>query len=101
MASAFPLKYLSTALSSLLLVSACASTPGVAPVGPGLYLVTRQAATGFTGIAGLKAAALSEADDFCKDRKLTSSVVSMTETKPPFKLGNFPRSDIQFRCVPP
>ena len=40
------------AFGMLLLLMGCASNSGVAPMGPDTYMVTRQAATGFSGDAG-------------------------------------------------
>jgi hypothetical protein len=89
------------AVVSLALLFGCASNPGVAPLGNDTYIVTRQAATGFSGLASLKADALSEADAYCASQHKTMVVISTSESQPPYIFGNFPRSEVQFRCVLP
>jgi len=80
-------------------LASCASNPGVAPAGPDTYIVSRQAATGFTGLGGLKEDALREANGYCVARKREMIVVNSTESQPPYVLGNFPRVEVQFKCV--
>lgn len=87
--------------TSILLISGCASNSGVAPMGGDTFMVSRQAATGFSGTADLKAESLREANQYCTERRREMIVVSATESKPPFILGNYPRAEVQFRCVEP
>lgn len=82
-----------------LLVIGCASTPGVVPIGPDTFMVSRQAATGFTGNSGLMAAAMREAGAYCRTKGKTLQVVSTHEAAPPFIFGNFPRAEVQFMCL--
>jgi len=74
------------------LLTACASNPVVAPLGGDRYFVSHQAATGFSGIGTLQAEVLREADAFCDSKQKRLEVVSTKESKPPYVLGNFPRS---------
>ena len=85
--------------SALGLLTACASNPGVAPTGPDTFMVSRQAATGFSGLGSLKADALREAERYCADRKKVMQMVNETESKPPYILGNYPRVEVEFKCV--
>lgn len=71
----------------------CASNPGVAPIGPDTYSVTRQAATGFTGLGNLRVKALREANDFCAKDGKVMQVVHTKDSQPPYVLGNFPRTE--------
>jgi hypothetical protein len=80
-------------------LSGCASNPGVAPLGGDRYVVSRQAATGFTGIGSLQAEALREAEAYCDNRQRALQVIGTKESRPPYVLGNFPRSEVEFRCV--
>src|SRR5205807_8672583 len=57
-----------TTLGSALL-GACASNSGVVPIGPDTFMISRQAATGFTGSGNLKADALREAKQYCASLK--------------------------------
>lgn len=77
----------------------CASNSGIVSIGPDTYFVSRQAATGFSGMGTLKAEALGEAGQFCgaKGRKL--QVLGESDARPPFILGNFPKTEIKFACV--
>jgi hypothetical protein len=82
-----------------LLVTGCASNSGVVPAGPDSYLVSRQAASGFSGLGTLKADALLEADSYCKTRSKALKVTSATESQPPYVFGNFPKAEVQFMCL--
>ena len=84
-----------------LLLAGCASNSGVAPIGPDTYMVSRQAATGFTGSGDLKAEALREANAYCVSNRKVMQIVHTSEAQPPFILGNFPKADIQFMCLDP
>ena len=84
-----------------LLLVGCATNSGVAPMGPDTYVVTRQAATGFSGSGDLKAEALREANEYCLSQKREMHVVSTAEAKPPYIFGNFPKAEVQFKCLSP
>ena len=77
----------------------CASNSGVIPIGKETYMVSRQAATGFSGSGTLKAEAFSEARDFCKKQNKNLQVVNTNEAQPPFVFGNFPKAEVQFMCL--
>lgn len=77
----------------------CASNSGVVAMGPDSYFVSRQAATGFSGQGTLKAEAMAEAGTFCTKKGKTAEVTSQQDAKPPFILGNYPKTEITFRCV--
>jgi hypothetical protein len=69
--------------------------------GRALYRVFQQGATGFVPIQSVRDEAEQRANDFCK-RKNGGVMESLEETiaNPPFILGNFPRIEIIFDCVP-
>jgi len=79
-------------------VIGCASQTGVVPNGQGGYLIAKQAATGFPGLGNLKAEAMVEADQYCKGQGRTFALVNSSETQPPYVLGNYPRTEIEFQC---
>lgn len=87
--------------TSVALLAACASNPGVAPIGPDTYIVTRQAATGFSGAGSLMVNALREANTYCANQKRSMVVVSTEQSHPPYIFTNFPRAEVQFRCLVP
>jgi hypothetical protein len=80
-------------------LAGCASNPGVVPMGPDTFFVSRQAATGFTGLGSLKVDAMAEAGRYCAKNGRTVEVLRSTESKPPYVLANFPRVELEFRCV--
>ena len=93
------MKSLYIASSIAILLSACASDSGVVQTGTDTYIITKQAATGFSGIGNLKSDAMKEAYAQCSKTRKSVQVVDSQETKPPYLLGNYPRIDITFRCV--
>jgi len=50
------------------LLGGCAANSGIVPMGSNTYMVSRQAASGFTGMGTLKAEAMKEAYSECKKR---------------------------------
>ena len=77
----------------------CASNSGVVPIGKDTYMVSRQAATGFSGSGDLKAKAFQEASRFCEKQGKKLQVVSTSEARPPYILTNFPKAEVQFMCL--
>lgn len=86
-------------VAGLVVLTGCAAHSGVVQMGPDSYFVSRQAATGFTGMGTLKGEAMAEAGAFCTAKGKTAEVVSEEDAKPPYILGNFPKTEIKFRCV--
>lgn len=86
-------------LAVALLVSGCASNSGVVPIGTDTFMVSRQAATGFSGSGTLKAEAFQEANQYCAGQHKRLQVVSTSEAQPPYVFGNFPKAEIQFMCL--
>lgn len=70
-------------------------------MGANTYIVTRQAATGFSGAGTLKADAISEASRFCESQGKVLRVVAVTEAQPPYILGNFPKAEVVFKALDP
>lgn len=62
-------------------------------------MVTKQAGTGFPGLGTLKAEVIQEASAYCVTQGKTIQILSTEESKPPFILGNYPRSEVNFSCV--
>jgi hypothetical protein len=77
----------------------CASNSGVVSMGQNTYMVTRQAATGFSGSGTLKAEALEEASAYCEAHGIQLKVVAITESKPPYILANFPKAEVVFKAL--
>jgi hypothetical protein len=83
----------------VILVTGCAANSGIVPIGQDTYMVSRQAATGFSGSGTLKAEAFREANDFCLSQNKKMQVVSTTEAQPPYIFANFPKAEVQFMCL--
>lgn len=86
-------------VAALAALSACAVNPGVSPMGGDRYHVSRQGATGASSIATLQAETLREADAFCVSTNRSLEVLNTKQTKPPYLFGNFPRAEVEFRCL--
>lgn len=80
-------------------LSACASNSGVVQMGNDTYFVSKQAATGFTGLGSLRGEAMQEAYGQCSKTGKAVQVTDTKDSRPPYLLGNFPRVDITFRCA--
>jgi|GEM_PF-4448379 len=65
------------------------------PMGKDTYMVSRQAATGFSGMVTLKAGAMREAYSQCQKTRKSVEVIETVGAKPPYIFGNFPN----FKCV--
>ena len=61
-------------------------------------MISRQAATGFSGQGALKIDALREAKAHCESMGKAMIVNTTNDSKPPYVLGNFPRTEITFSC---
>ena len=42
---------------------------------------------------------MKEASDFCTAQGKELEVISTEDAEPPYILGNFPKTEVQFRCV--
>jgi putative hemolysin len=82
-----------------LVVSACASHTGIVPMGRDTFMIAKQQATGFPGLGNMKAEIIAEASQYCAAQGKELQIVSTQETQPPYILGNYPRSEIQFMCL--
>ncbi|MBL8558424.1 MAG: hypothetical protein JNM47_06870 [Hyphomonadaceae bacterium] len=82
-------------------LGACAMNSGATSIGPDKFVISRQAATGFSGMGTLKPQALAEANDKCSQSRRVAYVTRTQESKPPYIFGNFPRVEIEFVCVAP
>lgn len=80
-------------------LAGCASNTGIIPIGTDTYMVSRQAATGFSGSGSLKAEAFQEANAYCAGQGKSLQVVSTQEAQPPFVFGNYPKAEVQFMCL--
>jgi len=82
-----------------LVVAGCAANSGVAPLGSDTFVVSRQAATGFSGSGTLKGEALQEAGGYCTGQGKQLLVTNTKEVGPPYVMGNFPKAEVEFMCL--
>ena len=87
----------SIALTSLTMIG-CAVNSGVVPTGQDTFMVSRQAASGFSNISGLTPDALNEANQYCTNQQKSLVVTNIKEARPTSGPGDFPRSEVQFIC---
>ncbi|TRZ93718.1 hypothetical protein D4R78_07990 [bacterium] len=80
-------------------LTGCAINSGVVSMGKDTYMVSRQAATGFSGSGAQKAKCFQEAGKFCEKQGKKLYVVSTSEAHPPYLLANFPKAEVQFMCL--
>lgn len=76
----------------------CAVNSGVVPSGQDTFTVSRQAASGFSDISGLKPDAINEANQYCTSQNKSLVVLNTKEARPTSGPGDFPRAEIQFTC---
>ena len=86
-------------IAAIITLAGCASNSGIMPIGKDTFMVSRQAATGFSGSGTLKAEAFQEANGYCEELGKSLQVVRTNEAAPPYILGNFPKAEIQFMCL--
>lgn len=82
-------------------LSGCASHTGVISIGPDTFMIAKQQATGFPGLGNMKAEIIAEGNDKCRADGKIFQLVTSQESKPPYILGNYPRSEITFLCLSP
>lgn len=83
----------------VILMGGCASHTGVVPMGKDTFMIAKQQATGFPGLGNMKAEIIGEGSMHCSNQGKEFQIVSTHETQPPYILGNYPRSEIQFMCI--
>jgi hypothetical protein len=88
-----------TSLMFVILMGGCASHTGVVPMGKDTFMIAKQQATGFPGLGNMKAEIIGEGSMYCSNQGKEFQIVSTHETQPPYILGNYPRSEIQFMCI--
>lgn len=87
------------AIGALALTGCATNNSGVIATGADTYFVSRQSGNALKGMANLKAEAYGEAGQFCAAKGRTLQVVSENDAKPPYILGNYPKTEMQFKCV--
>jgi len=68
-------------------------------MGEGAYMIAKQQATGFPGLGNMKSEIIAEGVKYCTSIGKKFQLTNTQETQPPYILGNYPRSEIQFMCL--
>ena len=89
-----------TALLLASIISSCAYNSGVVPIGNEEFFISKQAKSGFKGLANLKAEAIQEGTQFCnamnKEFELVTPIAEPSNIS--IRIGSFPRVEITFLC---
>lgn len=85
-------------MTSFLIITGCAIDTGVIPLNNDTFTITKQAATGFTGIDVVKEGVVQEAKKYCANLNKPLKITTLQQTQPPYIGGNFPRVDMTFSC---
>ena len=64
------------------------------------YRVFQQGATGFVSLSSVRSSVEEAATAHCDRKGKSMHGLVETAAKPPFILGNFPRVELQFECIP-
>jgi hypothetical protein len=79
------------------LLSGCASTTGVVPVGKDVYMIAREDNGPAASLGAIKAASFKDASAFCAGQGKTMQLIKESDT--PRSLGQFPQTNMQFTCM--
>jgi len=90
-----------TTLGAILLFAACGTNTGVVPIDNDTYKIFKQASTGLVGSDKITSDVTLEASKYCADKGKSLQVLNVITGTPPYIFGNFPKSEVQFRCVDP
>jgi hypothetical protein len=84
-------------LAMLALVTGCASTTGVVPMGKDTYMIAREDNGPAASLGAIKAATMRDAGAFCAGMGKHMQVIKENDT--PRSLGQFPQTTLQFTCT--
>ncbi len=85
------------AICLLILLHGCAAS-SIIETSAG-FVISLQAATGVEGIGRIRSTAFKMAEDKCRKigRKIGS--YKLSESRPPYLMGNYPSVQLEFSCV--
>lgn len=95
------MKLISTLLISATVVGCAASSTGIVPMGRDTYMIAKEQGSGFPGLGTMKGEIITEGVQFCQKQGKEFQITATKETQPPYILGNYPRSEIEFMCLNP
>lgn len=85
---------------AVLMLAGCGSTTGVVALpGTDMYRIYKRGATGFIGSDSITADITLQASRFCAEHGKMLQVVNTLTGHSPYMFGNYPKAEVQFRCV--
>lgn len=75
------------------------SDSGVAQVEQDIFKIYKRAATGLVGSESVKSDVLLQASKYCTEKGKQLHVVNVITGSPPYIFGNFPKAEVQFKCL--
>src|SRR5215470_15249800 len=85
----------------VLFAFACGTNNGVQPLGGDTFKIFKQESSGFVGSDKIRSDVELQASQFCAQKGKSMQVVNVIAGQPPYIFGNFPKAEVQFRCVDP
>jgi len=88
-------------ISIVLIALACGTNTGVQRLGDDTFKIFKQGSSGFVGSDKIRSDVELQASQFCAEKGKSMQVVNVITGQPPYIFGNFPKAEVQFRCVDP
>jgi len=83
---------------SLVFVLGCAHNSGVFPIDGDQFMVSNQGHSFLASMPKLRKEASDQASSYCRSSGKSLLIVRYEDAKGPFVAGNFPRTDLIFKC---
>ena len=85
----------------ILFTVACGTNTGVQPLGNDTFKIFKQGSSGFVGSDKIRSDVELQASQYCAQQGKSMQVINVITGQPPYIFGNFPKAEVQFRCVDP
>jgi hypothetical protein len=85
----------------ILFAVACGTNTGVQRLGDDTFKIFKQGSTGFVGSDKIRSDVELQASQYCAQQGKSMKVVNVITGQPPYIFGNFPKAEVQFKCVDP
>jgi len=88
-----------SALIGLMILTGCATTSGVTPIGEDTFMISRNGAGFWSSTAQIKAEAFKDANTYCIKQGKHLQIVRTSQHEASGRPGDFPGAEIQFMCL--
>lgn len=85
----------------MLFLLGCGTNTGVQPLADDTFKIFKRGSTGFVGSEKIRSDVELQASEYCARKGKSMQVMNVITGQPPYILGNFPKAEVQFRCVDP